>query len=171
MNCESCHERQATVVFTTVIEDEKTVLHLCGACAKALGLDSEPYPQEEGASVMENHAPDPEYSGSDAKLRCPNCGLTYAKFKERYRLGCADCYAAFSERLVPLLRKVHGAEAHVGKRFVRAAEAASTERKPPSGAWTLELLKRRLNAAIEREEFEEAARLRDQIKESEKKQG
>ena len=90
-------------------------------------------------------------------------GLTYATFKERYRLGCADCYPAFSERLVSLLRKVHGAEGHVGKRFVRALESLAPERKPPSGAWTLELLKRRLNAAIEREEFEEAARLRDQI--------
>lgn len=164
MKCQSCHQRQATVVVTAVIENDKTVLHLCAACAKKKGFDPEPSPDEEVAAVVEPTAAEPEPSGGNEALRCATCGLTFARFKERYRLGCADCYMAFRDRLVPLLRKVHGADTHVGKQFARAEAATRSEpEQPVSGTWTLELLKRRLNAAIEREEFEEAARLRDQI--------
>lgn len=162
MKCESCQQRQATVVLTTVMEDEKTVLRLCSACAREKGFEAEPAPGGEGTVATHEHAAEAERE-NDEKLRCPRCGLTFARFKERYRLGCAECYGAFRERLRPLLRKVHNAEAHTGKRFARSAEPKTPAQETRTGTWTMELLKRRLTAAIEREEFEEAARLRDQV--------
>jgi len=163
MKCESCHKRQATVVVTMVVEDEKTVLHLCAQCAKDKNLDSGLSSDEEAPPIMDQQAAGSERSDVDDKLRCPSCGLTYTRFKERYRLGCADCYVAFRDRLSPLLRKVQGTDSHVGKRFAHAPVSEAREQRPIGGAWTLGLLRRRLNAAVEREEFEEAARLRDQI--------
>ena len=99
-------------------------------------------------------------AGDDDVARCPGCGMSYGEFKERYRLGCARCFDAFREQLQPLLRKVQGAEAHTGKHPTGAAQGGAGEER---SVWTLEVLSRRLQAAVEREEFEEAARLRDQI--------
>lgn len=171
MECEACHQRQATVVVTTVIEDEKTVLHLCAVCAKEQGLDAELASHEEVMTSMADDAGSGRPRDED-KVRCPSCGMSYTRFKERYRLGCAQCYEVFRDRLTPLLRKVQGADTHTGKRFVRTQKPISPAEveEVRTGAWTLELLKRRLQAAIEREEFEEAARLRDQIEAAKKSQ-
>ena len=93
-------------------------------------------------------------------LTCDNCGMTFERFKERYRVGCAECYEAFRPSMKPLLRKIHGTWEHSGERHVEQAPAEDAKQDP---AWTLELMQRRLKSAIEREEFEEAARLRDEI--------
>ena len=97
-------------------------------------------------------------------MRCPSCGLTYGQFKKRYRVGCADCYDAFREQMIPLLVKVHNSDIHTGKRPDGSPPRTATRENP---MWTLEVLRRQLQAAIKREEFEEAARLRDRISELE----
>ena len=163
MKCEVCHERQATVVLTIVVEDEKTTQHMCSVCAKGHGFQAGQLPEAEGVAAMAEQAAEKGKPRGHEQLGCPNCGLTYTRFKERYRLGCAVCYDTFRERLTPLLRKVQNAETHMGKRFSPAAAPLEKGERTVSKAWTLEVLKRRLTAAIEREEFEEAARLRDQI--------
>jgi len=86
--------------------------------------------------------------------------MTFDKFRDRYRLGCAVCYTTFRDKLKPILRKAHNASAHVGKQISQAERTAEE-----MDAWTLKVLQRRLQAAVEREEFEQAAGLRDQIEE------
>ena len=184
MQCDKCLEHEAIVVFTLVVEDAKTVSHLCAACAASQGVgknagsggdDEASADQATGAEPaagagqaagakecppMEmQRAGNADGSEDEGVLRCSACGLSYEEFKERYRLGCAQCFDAFREQLQPLLRKVQGAEAHTGKHPTGVAERSDEDR----AAWALEVLTRRLQAAVEREEFEEAARLRDQI--------
>lgn len=162
MKCEECHERNAEIVLTSVVDDDSVVVHVCRACAERRGLDIQALSEERSEAFMQQDAPGTDEEPEETELRCPSCGLTYAKFKERYRLGCADCYEAFRDRLTKLMRKVQGAQEHTGKRFV-AADADNLDETQKPASWTVDLLKRRLAAAIEREEFEEAARLRDQI--------
>jgi protein arginine kinase activator len=97
-------------------------------------------------------------------VKCPNCALTYAEFKKIGRLGCGECYPAFKKYLRPLLKKIHGSNQHSGKSPLKAAGI-------PEKNIDLQELRNSLQKAIETEAFEEAARIRDQIKEMEKKSG
>ena len=172
MICDDCGEREATVLFTVVVEDDKSTVHLCAVCAAKRGLpadqgsesqETDTREEAEGNTSMEDSPNAPEQPVEEAPTGgqvCATCGMTFDRFKERYRLGCADCYVSFGEKLTALLRKVHGASEHTGKRPTRTG--TSTQQ---TDTWTVELLQRRLQAAVEREEFEEAARLRDQIEE------
>jgi len=90
-------------------------------------------------------------------LPCPTCGMTYDDFRKVGRLGCSDCYVTFKRSLGGLLKRIHGSPIHLGKSPARLV-------KPPKGKTELAELKRKLERAIEEEEFEEAARFRDQIR-------
>ncbi|MEM0965297.1 MAG: UvrB/UvrC motif-containing protein [Verrucomicrobiota bacterium] len=117
-----------------------------------------------GASVLKDSGysliPDGESLGrvkNRISIECPDCGCSKEKFEETGRFGCPGCYAAFGPFLPGLLRKMHKGERHVGK--------------VPSGLLTDELMRERidllsseLNQAIKTEDFEEAARLRDEIR-------
>lgn len=105
----------------------------------------------------------------ELKIKCPKCGLSYDDFKKTGRLGCSQCYSTFEATLVPLVKRIHGSAEHFGK---APAEVAKTPKpaakKKPN---RLEELKGRLQRAVKLEEFEEAAKLRDKIREFEKKRG
>jgi protein arginine kinase activator len=96
-------------------------------------------------------------------VKCPKCGLTYSDFKKIGRLGCGDCYITFKKYLGPLLKRIHGSSQHVGKSPLKVTKVLKKK-------IDLQELRNRLQKLIEQEAFEEAAKLRDQIKELEKKQ-
>jgi protein arginine kinase activator len=100
----------------------------------------------------------PSKEAEAVAVKCPDCGLTYADFKKIGRLGCGECYAAFRKYLAPLLKRIHGSSQHMGKTPFKAGKA--TKKK-----MDMQDLRTKLQRAIEAEEFEEAARIRDQIKE------
>ncbi|HQK23074.1 MAG TPA: UvrB/UvrC motif-containing protein [Candidatus Latescibacteria bacterium] len=160
--CERCKADDAIVRLISVKENTETVEYLCANCARAEGVEIVVGGKEAVQVLGSGETEEVEQGSREDSVICPGCRLTYARFKERYRLGCAECFDAFRPLLVPLLKKVHGAERHRGKRFARLADEDITS-GTPRGTWMLELLKRRLQAAVEREEFEEAARLRDRI--------
>jgi protein arginine kinase activator len=89
---------------------------------------------------------------------CPSCGLAYAEFKAKGRLGCPACYAAFGPVLVPLLEKVHGAATHRGKTPERVKGVLASRRQ-------LAEIEEQLSQAVANEEYEKAAQLRDRIRE------
>lgn len=91
------------------------------------------------------------------KKTCPICGITFAQFRSSGRLGCAYDYVCFQEELEPLLINIHGGAIHRGKRPARSATAQGKQRE-------LIQLRREMEEAIEREDYEAAGRLRDQIK-------
>ena len=93
-------------------------------------------------------------------MQCPRCGLLYSGFRETGRLGCADCYTAFQFQLRPLLRRIHGDTRHRGKRPAGEGEGATRFRQ-------IQRLHDELQRVVEREEFERAAVLRDEIRQLE----
>ena len=100
-----------------------------------------------------------EQAGGGIGLKCPACGFTQADFKKAGRLGCPECYKTFAEPLEGLLKTMHKGTRHVGK----VPESLRQNRDLTD---RLKLLQKKLNKAIDREDFEEAAILRDEIKQT-----
>jgi protein arginine kinase activator len=94
---------------------------------------------------------------TDPKLVCPNCKLTFTEFKASGRLGCARCYDAFAEQLLPLIKRIHGAAKHTGRKPNPDGSAAAQ-------GFETQRLRRELSVAIEAEDYEQAAAVRDRIR-------
>jgi protein arginine kinase activator len=157
MLCDQCREREAIVNVTKVVENAVTQEHLCEQCAVAQGIETSiAAPKHPLAGVLEA-AQAQAVVTSDA-ARCAFCGTSQKDFRTSGRLGCAHCYGAFAESLRELLRRVHGNARHVGRRHVPRDPGAADR------AGSLALLRERLRQAVEREEFEAAAALRDEIR-------
>lgn len=166
MLCQACQKRPATVHLTQIINGEKTVQHLCEECAREKGefnFDFPPFSIQNllsGLLNLDAQADNQPVEFAARKLQCENCGLTYAQFGQIGRFGCSQCYTAFGERLQPLMRRIHGAAQHVGKIPKRAGATVKLRRN-------LEELRKKLQILVAQEEFEQAAVLRDQIRELE----
>lgn len=160
MLCDICHKNIATVHLTEIINDKVVEMHICQACAQTKANELNEHLNISGflggLADMVGGLPQERRS-----LRCPSCGLSYEEFKEKGRLGCEKCYETFRRFLLPLLKKIHSSIVHTGKSPV------SLDKKT-SGKPRITELHQRLKKAIQLEEYEEAARLRDQIKELEK---
>ncbi len=163
MLCDICAKREATVHLTEIINEQMTKLHLCEECAKEKGAEME---EHFGLADLLAGLVDlghPIEAAEDKKLKCPSCGLTYDDFKKLGKVGCGQCYEIFKTYLMPLFKRIHGSDVHIGK-IPRKKGRVSKAKKVD-----IEELKRRLKKTIELEEFEEAAQLRDQIKKYERK--
>jgi protein arginine kinase activator len=160
MRCDNCKERDAVINLTQVEHDTKVTLHLCEQCAQEKGIET-------GTTVLKStlgtflsamgkgtNLPVPADT-----IRCPSCDATLRDFRDSGRLGCAQCYQAFSEHLRDLLRRLHGSSQHVGERYV--VPGVNGEASAVSG---LLELRDQLRRAVESENFERAAELRDQIR-------
>lgn len=162
MLCDICGKNEATVHLTEIINEKMTKSHLCEECAKDKGAEMEEHFGLSDllaglADLGANIEPDMMET-----IKCPTCGFTYSNFKKVGRLGCGNCYDAFKGQLSPLLRRIHGADRHVGKIPLRIGKTVKDTR-------TLQELKIKMEKAIQSEDFEEAAKLRDKIRELEKK--
>ncbi len=164
MLCELCKQAQATVHLTEIVNEQMTELHLCEVCANQKGAQVEShFGLSDLLSGLAEFGKTQEAEEATVKA-CAVCGMTYDDFRKVGRLGCAECYQTFKRSLGSLLKRIHGSPIHVGKspaRLIKPGKAAKTE---------LLELKRKLERAIEREEFEEAARLRDQIRRAEQQE-
>jgi len=165
MVCDSCKQQQATVHLTEIVNDQMTELHLCEACANQKGAQVESHfgLADLLAGLADFGKPGAEPEEETTTRACPSCGMTYEDFRKVGRLGCAECYVTFKRSLASLLKRIHGSPHHLGKAPARLV-------KPPKAKMELADLKRRLERAIEMEEFEEAARLRDQVREMERQE-
>ena len=162
MICDICAKKEATVHLTEIVNDQVSKLNLCEDCAREKGAQMEEHfgLSELLAGLTEmGAATEPETAVS---IKCPNCGLIYQNFRKLGRLGCSECYEAFKKELAPLLKRIHGAERHVGKVPIKGGKTIKATR-------TLQDLKMQLDKAIQMEEFEEAAKLRDKIRDMENK--
>lgn len=169
MLCDICSKNQATVHLTEIIDDKMTELHLCEECAQQKSAQMESHfglaDLLAGLADLGGQFP---ATKKDTKIKCERCGLTYEDFKKIGRLGCGECYSSFKETLLPLLKRIHGSTQHHGKSPKKiAVKAEKIAAKPKS---EMQELKEKLQRAVELEEFEEAAKLRDKIKELERKQ-
>ena len=158
MKCQRC-VKQATLHITDVLgEDRVEEVHLCEDCAKKYLYE----PQQKkaaakiaGEGVAEAEEPDPV-----GDKQCEACGLKFVEFRNHGRLGCSHDYDAFKDDLLPLLESVHGDTKHAGKSPRRAPRAKGSQLE-------LAQLRRSLHKAVTAEAYEEAARIRDRIRELE----
>lgn len=164
MQCSQCNEREAVVHLTQIAHDQVTTVHLCEKCAAEKGLDSTESAAQHPLSGLVSSigkgvgAALPAREGEE-RVVCPGCGGTLRTFRETGRLGCAECYRVFEEPLRDLLRRVHGSTQHVGEGYASEASPASGE-----DDGVREMLQEQLRVAIEAENFELAAELRDRLK-------
>lgn len=163
MLCENCKKNQATTYFKQTVNGKTNEIFLCSECAAKAGLSSSA-PAAFSLDDFLLNLLGGRTAQSEEKV-CPICGISEREVLDSGRVGCGNCYQEFSGRLVPFIEKVHGNKTHVGKRPKNRA-AETSEQKP---ADPLLSLKEKLAAAIKAEKFEEAAVLRDQIRDYEQK--
>ena len=159
MVCNLCKQKEAKVHFTQIVENEVKKIDLCEACAKDKGLnDTTTFAIADmllGLSAPQQIEESAEPKGPD--ISCPNCGFTQAEFKKSARLGCCECYAVFGASIAPLLKTMHKGVQHRGKTPQATPEIAAPQVQ-------LSDLEKDLQSAIDREDFEQAAILRDRLK-------
>jgi protein arginine kinase activator len=159
MLCSICKEKEATVHLTNIAGDKMQKVDLCEECAKSKGMNDPTAFSLADQLFGLGAALEIEQAGGGTGLKCPACGFTQADFKKAGRLGCPGCYKTFAEPLEGLLKTMHKGTRHVGK-------APESLRQSRDLSDRLKLLQKKLGKAIEREDFEEAAILRDEIKQT-----
>ncbi len=156
MLCEECGEREAAVVLTTVINGESTTRNLCRECVKK-------YQKGGDVSTLLAAILSSMYKArSSSGKSCAHCGMTLEEFNKTGMLGCAECYRTFREELDPMLNRIQGRTQHAGRR--PHMDPAAMERSD-----RILKLRRAMEEAVSEEAFEEAARLRDELKKMEEK--
>lgn len=160
MLCEDCKKNKATIQWTQIVDDKKAILNLCKECAEKRGFHSPfeggvPFPLAEFLSSMLDKGT--KKGETSAQIKCPNCQMTFEEFSRVGRLGCGSCYTTFRPQLNDLLRKIHGSNRHRGKIPFTPGDTMKPLREERK-------LQDELKKAIDREDFEEAARVRDKIK-------
>ena len=178
MLCDRCHQNEATIIRQTTVNGVTHTEHLCPECAaKEYGgsfgsffnndFFNEPF--FGGNAIADWFAPFFEGQAVQAPQKqaldpgpCPQCGTTWEEFQKNGLLGCSQCYDHFADRLPQLLRRIHGQSTHVGKTPDQGGQAQSDEVQTASSQ--KEKLEAAMKKAVAEENFEEAARLRDQIK-------
>lgn len=168
MLCQNCQQRPATVHLTKIINFEKTELHLCEICAKAAGNElgimfgtNFSFQNFIAGLLGDGESSIAQKTSLGGEPRCPNCGLTYSDFRNAGLLGCGECYYHFRSGLEPLFKKIHGSATHTGKVPRRTGGKVRIRKE-------IQDLRRQLQLAIQKEDYEQAASLRDQIRQLEK---
>ena len=162
MACDNCGSTDAVVHLTQIVNNQMSTHHLCEKCAAEKGLESAPdvanLPLMDVIGQLSDQVrDDPRLTG----VECSFCGLTFTDFRRTGRLGCPHCYETYGSQLPGLLRKIHGESRHVGKVYLPPDPTASEMEK------RLEGLRRKLERAVQSEDFERAAELRDEIRDLE----
>jgi protein arginine kinase activator len=166
MLCEKCQKNQATVIIKQTTADGNVVTkHLCPACSFKFEIPISFEDLFQGflqtiQSMAQNEAGHTPIKKSSP---CPTCGMTFEQFKSTSKLGCADCYNTVSGEMEALLKNVQGSIRHEGKYPRRSGVTLRQKRE-------VDQLRTRLKNAVEHENYEEAANLRDRIRALESKE-
>jgi len=155
MLCDICNKHDATMHLTEIVNEKVTEMHICSSCAKTKAQELKE--QLSIADLAGGLSGIAESRKDETTIKCTSCGLTYADFRKKGRLGCAQCYTVFRQQLIPLLKRIHSSVHHAGKFPLRMASRMTLEAKTKE-------LKEKLERAIKLEDYEEAARLRDEMR-------
>lgn len=150
MLCEKCGKRNATVTYTQIINGQKSSINICSQCAA-------------GESIFDNFGSLLSFGTREktaADVVCPCCKMSLAEFTRKGRMGCGKCYEVFRPYAKNMLQKIHGTSKHITKQAPIKEEKSISE---------LDILREKLKDAINAENFEEAAVLRDEIRKKEGK--
>ncbi|MCA8950935.1 MAG: UvrB/UvrC motif-containing protein [Planctomycetes bacterium] len=159
--CSACQTAIATVVILDLSEGAVTgSQHLCPACAEQLGVAQPKAPTKFSAEILEDLIGGLKSKSGPRADACPGCGLSTQEFRSRGRLGCPRCYETFRAELLPLLQRIHEAQSHRGRLPGRLAEAPQLTDSDTG----MSELRHKLEDAVRGERYEEAARLRDDLR-------
>lgn len=190
MLCSNCGKNEANVRYTRIINGEKTEYSVCEECAKKLGIDDIDFNMPINFSNFISDFFDedtllPSFS-SQKTNKCPKCGLTYDEFAQSGRLGCGECYSAFGSKIDAVLRNLHGTSKHKGRAPKNILSSSNSKdnanhlnlaHNPPDDTRIakpsteeenkkarISELNKELQLAIKEERYEDAAKIRDEIK-------
>jgi protein arginine kinase activator len=186
MKCDQC-DLEATVHELRVVGGKKVERHLCEKCARKQGIAVQPQAvpvAEMLEKIIQQQVTMPKAQAGPVAARasiCPACGTTYAQFRETGLLGCPECYRAFEGQLGPLLERAHeGGSIHSGRapkrasegsprvaahpEIARAAKAEAQQASPEAAAARVSALRKQLDEAVKAEQYEKAAKLRDELR-------
>jgi protein arginine kinase activator len=162
MQCDVCHQQNATIFLTQVVEGKVQKVNLCQGCAQSKGVtDSTGFNL---AELLQGVGEETVQVSSSRGVACPTCGFSQSDFKKTGRLGCSECYQVFHDGLTGLLKAMHKGTRHTGKVPGQQPRQVSP-RVDYSGQ--IEMLRKRLSASVEAENYEEAAMLRDELRQLE----
>ena len=179
MICDECQQRAVTVHITRVVNNHKTQLNLCDECAKkyqkqfsfGAGFEQDFSIHKFLAGLLDEDLGEKIPYETGLEIKCEKCGLTYADFSQHGRLGCGRCYDTFKAKMDPLLERIHGSSVHTGKVPGKTLSRHRDREQHDDRFMELNRLRKELQSLVEQELFEEAATVRDRIRELEASQG
>lgn len=179
MKCQKCGKHEANVKYTQIINGIKKEMNLCDNCAHKLGITQDfsfNIPMDFKSLIGDFFG---EYENnfipsliSSKTLECKNCHMIYDEFINTGKFGCEECYEIFSEKIDPIIKNLQGSNRHIGRkgrisdRNIKQRVEETKENKEKS---KIEKLQEELKNAIKEERYEDAAKLRDEIKKLENK--
>ncbi len=183
MLCQKCNKNEANVKYTEIINGEKKEMMLCEECSHELGLDNINFNMPiDFSSFFGGLLEDDEYNSPEfmplfqkvKELKCDNCNMTYDEFINQGKFGCPECYDVFSTKIDSILKRLHGSNKYLGRKALRSTTNESKtskeeiKEKKESVKNTkdnkIEKLQEDLKKAIADERYEDAAKIRDEIK-------
>lgn len=166
MKCQKCGANNANTHVKTIINGEFKEYDLCSECAHKLGYTNVFADMDNDFSSLLGSFFTNVLPARTQATRCEFCGSTYAEIAKTGQVGCAHCYELFADQLYPSIRRIHGNTTHCGKNSGKQAEQAQKPAEMTKEQQIAEL-KKQLDAAVQEQDFERAAELRDKIKEME----
>ena len=183
MKCQNCNKNEANVKYTEVINGEKNEMMLCEECSHKYGIDNISFNMPiDFSSFFGGLLEDDLYNEKEfmplfqkvKELKCDNCNLTYDEFINQGKFGCEKCYDVFSDKIDNILKRIHGSNKYLGRKALNNSLSESIKdnkevnsrnvKKEAKKENKLEKLQRDLRKAIEDERYEDAAKIRDEIK-------
>lgn len=165
MKCDVC-DKEASVFLTQIVDGKMTQVNLCENCSKEKGVtDPTGFQLADFILGASSSAKPRRETREEESLACPACGFTRAHLKKIGRLGCPECYHTFAQDLDNMLKAMHKGTRHVGK--VPGKSSAGAPAKPVNVKRRLGELKDEIDRAVAEERYEDAARLRDEMRELE----
>lgn len=165
MLCQNCGKHEATTHIKRVVNGEFMEMYLCSDCASQLGYGG--VFSDFGfdlSNLFGSFFSQPKASKAAVESeRCPKCGTSFREIVKSGKIGCADCYDKFYDLLIPSIQRIHGKTQHNGKTVQGEVKKKKEETKEEK----IERLKEEMQQAVETQEFERAAQLRDEIRQLE----
>jgi len=170
MLCDNCGKNEANVKYTQIINGVKKEMKLCEKCSKELGIDDINFNMPiDFSSFLGDLISDYEENNfmpmmpTPKKLKCHYCNTTYSEFLNTGKFGCAECYDAFSNKIESVLKRIHGSNKYLGRKSKKAVNKVQKNQEQKEDD-KLKKLEKDLKQAIKEERYEDAAKIRDEIK-------
>lgn len=162
MLCQNCGKNEATTHIKQIINGDMAESHLCSNCASHLGY-SDVFSgfglnlSEIFGSLLGDMVPT---LAAGKGHRCEKCGAAFDDIVREGKVGCAECYRTFYDKLLPSIQRIHGKIKHSGKSSSASPEKVKVETTEEK----IEKLQLQMNDAVVKQDFELAAKIRDEIK-------